>query len=58
MSPTLSAMVQADVDLADLRKQALAEHMLPLRVAGAQKVAAGETSLDEVVRVAPPVIDV
>ena len=54
MSPTLSDMVRADVDLADLRKQALAEQMLPLRVAGAKKVVAGDTSLDEVVRVAPP----
>ena len=56
VSPALSALLRSDVDLADLRKQALADDMLPLRLAGAHKVVAGDTSLDEVMRVSPPVL--
>lgn len=56
VSPTLAGLLRNDSDLADLRKQALADNMLPLRVAGAQKVADGDTSLEEVLRVSPPVI--
>ncbi|MBR9813174.1 type II/IV secretion system protein [bacterium] len=54
VSQSLSSILHADIDLADIRAQALKEHMLPLRIAGGRKVAAGETSLDEVVRVSPP----
>ncbi|MEO8296808.1 MAG: GspE/PulE family protein [Burkholderiales bacterium] len=40
-------------DLARIRIQALADGLLPLRVAGLHKVAAGETTLDEVLRATP-----
>jgi general secretion pathway protein E len=41
------------VDDADIREQAYKEGMKPLRVSGAMKVAAGSTTADEVVKVAP-----
>jgi general secretion pathway protein E len=44
-------------DLAALRDQALKEGMKPLRVSGAMKVGAGQTTMDEVLKVAPPVRD-
>ncbi len=40
-----------DIDL--LRKQGIKEGMRTLRLSGAQKIAAGETTLEEVMRVAP-----
>lgn len=40
-------------DLPELRKQAYKEGMLSLRLSGAQKVAAGSTTVNEVLRVTP-----
>ncbi len=42
-------------DEAALRALALKEGMRPLRISGAMKVAAGATTIDEVLKVAPPV---
>ncbi len=42
-----------EVDMAALRKHALADGMHPLRVAGVMKVAEGVTTLDEVLRTTP-----
>ncbi|MEQ8953823.1 MAG: type II/IV secretion system protein, partial [Gammaproteobacteria bacterium] len=42
---------QADLDL--IRKQALKDGSLTLRLAGAKKVAAGKTTIEEVLRVTP-----
>ncbi|MFT7470347.1 MAG: general secretion pathway protein E [Kiritimatiellia bacterium] len=44
-------------DLATLRKQAYKEGMLSLRLSGAQKVAAGITTVKEILRVTPDNID-
>jgi general secretion pathway protein E len=55
MSPGLRGLVQAETDLAALRQQALRDGMKPLRTSGALKVAAGLTSVEEVLKVAPPV---
>ena len=55
MTPTLRTIVQRDVDIADIRRQALKEGMEPLRISGARKVAAGQTTIEEVLRVAPVV---
>ena len=41
-------------DLAKIREQAAREGMKPLRISGAMKVAAGLTTIDEVLKVAPP----
>ena len=42
-----------DADDAKIREQAYKDGMKPLRVSGAMKVAAGVTTADEVVKVAP-----
>ena len=55
MTPKLRRLVQADCDLGALREQALRDGMKPLRASGALKVAAGLTSIEEVLKVAPPV---
>ncbi len=54
-TPTIKEMITAGADLAALREQAMKEGMKPLRVSGAMKVAAGLTTIDEVLKVAPPV---
>jgi general secretion pathway protein E len=41
-------------DLAAIREQAFREGMKPLRISGAMKVAAGLTTIDEVLQCAPP----
>jgi len=54
MSPELRKVITPDTQVARLRDIAYREGMKPLRVSGAMKIAAGQTTLDEVVRVAPP----
>jgi general secretion pathway protein E len=54
-TPTIRAEVGAGADLARIRERAYKEGMKPLRVSGAMKVAAGLTTMDEVLKVAPPV---
>ncbi len=56
-SSPLKAMVSASADLVALREQAFKEGMKPLRISGAMKVGAGLTTIDEVLKVAPPVRD-
>jgi general secretion pathway protein E len=55
MSPELRKMITETTDLARLREQAAREGMKPLRISGARKVAAGITTIAEVMKVAPPV---
>ncbi|MDD3352952.1 GspE/PulE family protein [Zoogloea sp.] len=54
MSPELRRTITGEADLARVREQAMREGMKPLRLSGALKVAAGLTTLEEVVKVAPP----
>jgi len=54
MSPEIRRLVTPGTDLARLREQAYREGMKPLRISGAMKVAAGQTTLEEVIKVAPP----
>ncbi len=54
VTPTLAAFISAAVNLDELRRQAVSEGMRPLRLSGAQAVAAGLTTPEEVFRVAPP----
>jgi general secretion pathway protein E len=54
MSPGLRKLVTPTTDIAPLREMASREGMKPLRISGALKVASGLTTLEEVVRVAPP----
>ena len=54
MSPELKKLINAQTDIAQVREQAYKEGMKPLRVSGALKAAQGLTTLEEVLRVAPP----
>jgi general secretion pathway protein E len=54
MSPELRKLITAETDIAALREQANREGMKPLRISGALKVAAGLTTLDEVLKTSPP----
>jgi general secretion pathway protein E len=56
-SPAVKQLMAAGAELARVREQAMKEGMKPLRVSGAMKIAAGLTTMDEVLKVAPPVRD-
>jgi general secretion pathway protein E len=47
-----------DFDLVNFRKAAIRQGMKPLNLAGAQKVARGLTTIEEVLKVAPPSYDI
>ena len=54
MSAKVKRLISSnDCDIAAIRQQAQQEEMRPLRISGIQKVAAGQTTLDEIFRVAP-----
>lgn len=53
MSPELRKLVTETTDVARIREVACNEGMKPLRISGAAKVAAGITTLDEVIKAAP-----
>ena len=54
LSDELKQQITDDFDLLKFRKLALKKGMQPLNLAGAQKVAAGLTTINEVLKVAPP----
>ena len=54
LSDSLEETIGERCDLLALRRQAMKEGMRTLRLSGAQKVAAGLTTIEEVMRVAPP----
>jgi len=51
-------MISHDTDINDMRRQAIKDGLQPLRLSGANKVAKGETTVAEVMRVAPPPLEV
>ena len=53
MSDPVKALISGDVEIGALRRTAMKEGMRTLRLAGSQKVAAGETTISEILRVAP-----
>ena len=53
-SAGVKEVIGAGADLARLRDLALKEGMKPLRISGAMKVAAGATTMEEVLKSAPP----
>ncbi len=53
VSHEISSLIDADTDHLKLRQQAMKEGMHSLKLSGAQKVAAGLTTVEEVMRVAP-----
>ena len=54
MTPALRKLITVNCDAALLRDQAYKDGMKPLRINGAMKVAAGLTTVEEVLKVAPP----
>jgi len=53
LTPALRKLIHAEAEDGRIREQAYKEGMKPLRVSGAMKVAAGLTTVEEVVKVAP-----
>ncbi|MBC2679496.1 type II/IV secretion system protein [Pseudomonas sp. CFBP 8758] len=53
ISDGVKACIDAHTDLAELRRQACREGMRSLRLSGARQIAAGLTTLEEVLRVTP-----
>jgi len=56
-SPGIKGVIATGADLARLREQAFKEGMKALRVSGALKVASGITTVEEVLKTAPPARD-
>jgi general secretion pathway protein E len=54
MTPELQKLVLPETDLAALQDRAYKEGMKPLRISGAMKIATGLTTVDEIMKVAPP----
>ena len=54
LSESIKEMLNEKTELSVLRKQGMKEGMRTLRLSGAQKVASGLTTIEEVLRVAPP----
>ncbi|HQQ74634.1 MAG TPA: type II/IV secretion system protein, partial [Pseudomonadales bacterium] len=50
---SIKELIHDKTDLAQIRQQAMRDGMRTLRLSGAQKVAAGLTTVEEVMRVAP-----
>jgi general secretion pathway protein E len=50
-------LIGHDSDLQQLRRRAVKEGMRPMRLDGAHKIAKGETTIDEVLKVAPETIE-
>lgn len=53
MNDRLSALINPQTDINALRRDACTEGMRPLRIAAAQKVTSGMTTLEEALRVTP-----
>ena len=54
LSSEVKRHITQQTDIARMREQAYKDGMKPLRISGALKIAAGVTTFDEVLRVAPP----
>jgi general secretion pathway protein E len=57
LTAELKSLISAHTDLAHFRERAIKSGMQPLRISGARKVAAGLTTIEEVLKVAPPLQD-
>ena len=54
LSPEIKKLVTKDTELAKIKLQAQREGMKPLRLNGAEKVVAGLTTAEEIIKIAPP----
>ncbi len=57
ISPAIKKLISQNADLAAIRATAHREGMRPLMINGAEKVAAGLTTIEELLKVAPPPLD-
>ena len=57
ISPAIKRLITQAADLAGIKAVAHKEGMQPLMINGAEKVAAGLTTIEELLKVAPPPID-
>ncbi|OOG53541.1 GspE/PulE family protein [Rhodanobacter sp. C03] len=55
LSPRLRSLISAELDLSNFGKAALSEGMRPLRISAADQVAAGLTTVQEILTVLPPI---
>jgi general secretion pathway protein E len=54
LTQNVRGLITQETDVSKLREQAMRDGMKPLRVSGALKIAAGLTTVEEVMKVAPP----
>jgi len=54
ITPLLRSLIRPDMDLVGFTRAAIGEGMRPLRVAGAEKVAHGVTTVEEILATLPP----
>ncbi|MDH5407321.1 MAG: GspE/PulE family protein [Gammaproteobacteria bacterium] len=54
MTTELRHNIKPDSDASSIRKQAVKEGMTQLRISGARKIAMGQTTIEEVMKVVPP----
>jgi general secretion pathway protein E len=57
MTDATRALISQGADIARLRNQAARDGLRSLRVSGAEKIANGVTTLDEVLRASPPFLN-
>lgn len=57
ISPAIKRLITQEANLASIKAAAHKEGMQPLMINGAEKVAAGLTTIEELLKVAPPPID-
>jgi len=57
ISPAIKRLITQEADLAGIKAMAHKEGMQPLMINGAEKVATGLTTIEELLKVAPPPID-
>lgn len=57
ITPKLRKLIKPDTELAEIKKLAYQEGMQPMMLNGLEKVAAGRTTIEEVVKVAPHLDD-
>ena len=53
LNDAIKPLIMADTDLVKLKNQAYRDGMRSLRLSGAQKIAAGLTTMEEILRVTP-----
>ena len=57
LSAEMKKLVVKDTELSKIKALARHEGMKPLRLSGAEKVAAGLTTAEEIIKIAPPLLD-